>query len=244
MSIGELQASVAALKSQKHSLEALHTRRRQTMELMQRKAENLRLRSVPSSLLEAVAGAKLMLETAERNLADKKWYVNKRYKYDSLAEGNDGGTADESGVTRYEQDKRIIEWAKAVREEATLCTGPEKVLLEIHALELEDQVANKRCARKRAQSVEKIDQYRSLELAVESAQEAHRQAEARLTDYRQQGVVMLQNAALARELFEQTDLQYSEIPGEYQEKLTLLMQKQREVASARRDARLGKLLTP
>jgi len=205
MSTSELQASALALKAEKNSLEALLSRRRKTVQMLERKAEAWRLRSVPLRLSDAVAVAKASVDTAEKNLAGMQWYVVKKYKYDSPVDGNDTCTADDADVTRYERDKGTVDWAdecirecKAIREEAMNCIGPEKVLLDIHARELEDQVVYKGCERKRAYAAEKLETYRKLERAVECAKESHRQAEAQVANFQAGHNEMCEHAAKAR----------------------------------------------
>ena len=252
LSIGELQASVHTLKTEKDALEALANRRRKTWDLVKRKAEAMRFSRVPAAYLDAVAAANASVKAAETKLDDMQWYVTKKYTYtyDSSADCNDTSTAHDAGSTRFEQDTRTVEWAEkfmreceAVREEAMNCIGAERALLNIHARELEDQLANKGCVRKLAQARQKLETYRTLERAVECAKASLRLAEAKVESHRAGYDNMTEHAANARVYFERTEKQYWDVSERHRVEMALLMRKQRDAASARRDAKRRKLMT-
>ena len=247
----ELQASVLSLKASKDKLERLRQRRRSTMHTMKKLAERPRDRDVPKHILVAIAAAKASVERAEAPLAEMQWYVTKRYKYDSLVDPHTAGSPDEVGHTRYEADRRTVEWADTcigklddMRAEANECKTREKVLLDIHVRTLADEVANKGCARKRLAAIEKLEKYEGLHLAVTSAKASHRQAEAQAENFRGESGEMQENEAFSRELLEETEREYSVVSERYQEECAVLLQIRREAALARRNAKRCKLETP
>ena len=175
----------------------------------------------------------------------------KKYKYDSPFGGDDGQPVDE-GATCYVKDTRVVEWAegllrdcKKIREAATKCDDDddEKPLLCIHAQGLEDQVVNKGVMRKLEHSKAKLEAYSKLELAVECAKESLRQAEAKVANHAAGLTQLCVYAATARRISEQTDKDYTEISGRFQVEVKLLMQRQRDAASARREAKRRRLMT-
>ena len=187
--------------------------------------------------MEAVDIEKSSLERAEKKLADMQWYVVKKYKSDPSAGGNDdASSADDAGVTRYERDTRTVEWAeellrecKAVRAEAMECIGSENVLLDIHCQELQDQLWDDDVRRKLDHATEKLEAYRKLERAVESARESHRRAEAAVANFRWDYDVIDEYVANAREYCYQADEQYTLISERLRAEMVLLMQKQRDI---------------